>query len=45
MSDRLKIILLSALLFLFAGCVDTSSSAHEAGSADATPGKEVRVLV
>ena len=45
MSYRSGAILLSAVLVLSAGCIDTPSSAHEAGSADATPGKEVRVLV
>ena len=45
MSYRLGTVLFCALLALSAGCVDTPSSAHEADSADPTPGKEVRVLV
>ena len=45
MSHPSRAILLSAVLVLSAGCVDTPSSAHEAGPADSTPGKEVRVLV
>ena len=45
MSYRSGTILFCAALILSAGCIDTPSSAHEAGSADATPGKEVRVLV
>ena len=45
MSYRSGVILLGAVLVLLPGCVDTPSSAHEAGSADVTPGKEVRVLV
>ena len=36
MSHRLKIILVSALLVLFAGCVNRSSSADDASSADPT---------
>ena len=45
MSYRSGAILLSAVLVLSAGCIDTPSSAHEAGSADVNPAKEVRVLV
>ncbi len=45
MSHRLKIILVSALLVLFAGCVNRSSSADDASSADPTLGKEIQVLV
>ncbi len=38
-------VFLCAVLVLSAGCADTHSSAHDADSADSTPGNEVRVLV
>ena len=45
MLHRSGAVLLSAALVFSSGCVGPSSAAHEAGSADSTPRREVRMLV